>query len=187
MITNKKDFKFYVQQDCLRNIGKERISMIMLAIHCFYGNDSYRAYKYLRALRKYEYALNCSQGVWGRLHMLIAKICWHRLGAKYNVNINPNVVGYGFRIPHLVGGVIINCKSVGSGCTANAGVVVGDNDRGEMAVIGNGVDLSVGCKVIGGVSIGDNVIVAPNTVVVKDVPSNVVVTGIPARILKYRD
>ena len=84
-------------------------------------------------------------------------------------------------------GVIINCKSVGCNCTVNAGVVVGNNNRGGMAVIGDNVDLCVGCKVIGDVTVGDNVIVAPNSVVVKDVPANAVVTGIPARILKFQE
>ena len=54
-----------------------------------------------------------------------------------------------------------------------------------MAIIENHVDLSIGCKVIGGVHIGNNVIVAPNSVVVKDIPDNAIVTGIPAQILKY--
>lgn len=54
-------------------------------------------------------------------------------------------------------------------------------------MIGNNVDLSVGCKVIGGVNIGDNVIVAPNTVVVKDIPANAIVSGVPAQILKYQE
>lgn len=91
-----------------------------------------------------------------------------------------------FASPIWWGGVIINAQSVGNYCTANAGVIVGDNNRGEKAVIGDWVDLSIGCKVIGGVSIGDNVIVAPNSVVVKDVPANAIVTGIPAKILKYQ-
>lgn len=56
-----------------------------------------------------------------------------------------------------------------------------------MAVIGNNVDLTVGCKVIGGVHIGNNVIVAPNSVVVKDIPDCAVVSGVPARILKINE
>lgn len=38
----------------------------------------------------------------------------------------------------------------------------------------------------GGVKIGDNVTIAPNAVVVKDVPDNTVVGGIPAKILKLK-
>lgn len=56
-----------------------------------------------------------------------------------------------------------------------------------MATIGNNVDLTIGCKVIGGIKIGDNVTVAPNSVVVKDVPANAIVSGIPAKILKMKE
>ena len=52
-----------------------------------------------------------------------------------------------------------------------------------MDIIGNNVDMTIGSKIIGGVTIGSNVIVAPNSVVVKDVPDNAVVSGIPAKIL----
>ena len=55
-----------------------------------------------------------------------------------------------------------------------------------MAIIGNNVDMTIGSKIIGGVTIGSNVIVAPNSVVVKDVPDNAVVSGIPAKILSIR-
>jgi acetyltransferase-like isoleucine patch superfamily enzyme len=42
----------------------------------------------------------------------------------------------------------------------------------------------MGAKVYGGITIGSNVIVAPNSVVFKDVPSNCVVAGNPAKIIK---
>ena len=42
----------------------------------------------------------------------------------------------------------------------------------------------VGCKVIGKIKIGDNVIIGANAVVTHDVPDNVVVAGIPAKILR---
>lgn len=187
MIQSYFDYKEYLRQDALANIKSEKCGRFVLWLNCWYGNDRYRTLHYLRALRKYEYVLNCTSGAIGKLKRVIAKVRWHRLGMKYNININPNVVGYGFRISHLVGGVIINCQSVGNHCTANAGVIVGNNDKGGMASIGNNVKLLVGCKVIGSVHIGDNAIVAPNSVVVKDVPENVIVSGIPATILKMRD
>ena len=43
-----------------------------------------------------------------------------------------------------------------------------------------------GAKVLGGVTVGDNVVVGANAVVTRDVPSNSVVAGIPARIIRYR-
>ena len=54
----------------------------------------------------------------------------------------------------------------------------------DAPVIGDNVVISAGCKIIGKVNIGDNVIIAPNAVVVKDVPENCVVGGIPAQIIK---
>ena len=187
MIQSYSDYKEYLRQDSLANIQRENCGWFVLWLNCWYGNDRYRTLHYLKALRKYEYTLNCTSGAIGKLRRIVAKERWHRLGMKYNININPNVVGYGFCIPHLVGGVIINCQSVGNYCTANAGVIVGNNSKGSLAVIGNNVNLTVGSKVIGGVHIGDNVIVAPNSVVVKDVPDNAIVSGIPATILKMRE
>ena len=101
------------------------------------------------------------------------------------VHIPINVVGKGFRISHYVGGVIVNCFSIGNFCSVASGVVVGNKDtQKNRATIGNHVKLTLGVKIIGKVVIGDNVIVAPNSVVVKDVEPNSVVSGIPAKMIK---
>ena len=50
--------------------------------------------------------------------------------------------------------------------------------------IGNNVWIGTGAKIIGSLTIGDNVIVSANAVVTKSIPSNVVVAGVPARIIK---
>ena len=55
----------------------------------------------------------------------------------------------------------------------------------EVPVIGDNVIINAGAKIIGPVRIGDNVEIGANSVVVKDVPSNCVVAGIPARILRH--
>lgn len=96
--------RFYIKEDAKVNIKRERCNWLRLVLNVWYGNDSYRIYRYLKALRKYEYELNCATGFFRRFKVAYAKVCWHRIGARYNVNINPNVVGYGFRVPHLVGG-----------------------------------------------------------------------------------
>ena len=107
------------------------------------------------------------------------------MGLRYGIHIGPNAVGYGFWIPHFAGGVIIGCKSMGNYCLANGGVVVGNKDSDDnIPTIGDFVSLQIGCKVYGKINVGDNVIVAPNSVVYKDVPSNVAVSGVPAKIIK---
>lgn len=85
-------------------------------------------------------------------------------------------------------GVIVNCKSIGNNCKINSGVVVGSkHNNSQIAEIGNNVELAVGCKVIGKIKIGNNVVVAPNAVVVKDVPDNAIVGGVPAKIIKMKE
>ena len=84
-----------------------------------------------------------------------------------------------------MGGIIVNCKKVGENLTISSGCIIGKKGNNEnRAVLGNDVRLAIGSKVIGKVVIGDNVVVAPNSVVIKDVPSNVAVSGVPAIIIK---
>lgn len=52
-----------------------------------------------------------------------------------------------------------------------------------VPTIGNNVVLCAGAKIIGGVTIGDNVIVASNAVVTHDVPSGCIVAGVPAKVI----
>ena len=64
-------------------------------------------------------------------------------------------------------------------------MVVGNkNEKNNRPTIGNNVELTLGCKVIGKVTIGDGVIVAPNSVVIKDVPACCAVSGVPAKVIK---
>lgn len=54
----------------------------------------------------------------------------------------------------------------------------------EVPVIGDNVRISAGARILGPVRIGNNVIIGANAVVVKDVPDNCIVAGIPAKIIK---
>lgn len=77
---------------------------------------------------------------------------------------------------------------MGNYCAVNTNVLCGNKHTAEqIPTIGNNVDLTTGCKIIGAVTIGDNAVVAPNAVVVKDVPENAIVGGIPAKIIKFKE
>lgn len=104
MIRSKEDYKLYLKHDTNANIKREKCSWIRLKLNVWYGNDSYRFLEYLYAIRQYEYYLNCKHGFIGNLLKYLAKIRYHRIGKKLNVNINPNTVGFGLRCPHLVVG-----------------------------------------------------------------------------------
>lgn len=82
--------------------------------------------------------------------------------------------------------MIVNGRArIGKNLTIYPGVTVGASKSG-VPTIGDNVFLGLGSKVFGGITIGNNVIVAPNAVVTKDVPDNCVVAGVPARIIKDR-
>lgn len=98
-------------------------------------------------------------------------------------------VGRRFRIEHF-GGIIISGDAVfGDDCVIRNGVTVGLKYAGNPGspVIGNRVDVGAGAKILGKIRIGDDVLIGANAVVIRDVPSNCIAVGIPARILPRKD
>jgi serine O-acetyltransferase len=89
----------------------------------------------------------------------------------------------GFVIMHPVG-VVINSKvSGGKNIIIESGVVIGD-EKGQAPVLGSNIFIGAGAKIIGGISIGDNVKIGANAVVVKSVPDNSTAIGIPAKVIQ---
>jgi serine O-acetyltransferase len=81
---------------------------------------------------------------------------------------------------------VINAKKIGKNFTFRNGLTIGNknNDNTLLPSIGNNVEVGANVVIIGDIEIGDNVIIGAGAVVVKSVPSNVVVAGNPARIIK---
>lgn len=82
---------------------------------------------------------------------------------------------------------MVNQKArIGDYAIIYPGVIIGKKDN-KCPVIGHHCFIGAGSKILGGVKIGNNVTIAPNAVVVKDVPDNAVVGGVPAKIIKFKD
>lgn len=101
-------------------------------------------------------------------------------------------IGPGLFFPHTQG-TVIGAYAIGSNAIIYQGVTVGARDldftydEQHRPVLGDGVMLGAGAKVLGGIHLGDGVTVAANAVLLMSVPDHAVVGGIPAKILKTRN
>ena len=104
------------------------------------------------------------------------------------IEIHPAaMIGTGFFIDHGMGVVIGETAEVGDYVTLFQGVTLGGTgkERGKRhPTLGNHVVVGAGAKILGGIKIGDNVKIGANSVVLKNVPANSTVIGVPARIIK---
>lgn len=104
------------------------------------------------------------------------------------IEIHPGAkIGTGFFIDHGMGVVIGETAEVGDYVTLFQGVTLGGTgkERGKRhPTLGNHVVVGAGAKILGGIRIGDNVKIGANSVVLKTVPPNSTVIGVPARIIK---
>lgn len=83
-------------------------------------------------------------------------------------------------------GIVIHSKSViGENCIISQGVTIGGTSKKQgTPLIGNNVLIGAGAKILGPIKIGDNVVIGANSVVLSDIPSNSLVVGSPARVIK---
>lgn len=104
------------------------------------------------------------------------------------IEIHPGAnIGKGLFIDHGMGVVIGETSVVGDNVTIFQGVTLGGTgkERGKRhPTIGNNVVIGAGAKILGNINIGDNVNIGANAVVIRDVPPNSTVVGVPGRIAK---
>ena len=104
------------------------------------------------------------------------------------IEIHPGAkIGKGLFIDHGIGVVIGETSIIGDNVLLYQGVTLGGTglEKGKRhPTIGNNVVIGAGAKILGNITIGDNSYIGANAVVIKDVPSNSTVVGVPGRITK---
>lgn len=142
----------------------------------------YKPYtRYMWYFRHYQFASNKFSRLFWKIMLLRAKF-------KTGVQIPAGTrIGRGFRMLHW-GNVVVHPNAViGDNCNIAEGVLVGESYvRGKVGVptIGNNCCLFANSIVVGGIKLGDNVLVAPGAFVNFDVPDNCIVMGNPGKIIQ---
>lgn len=121
---------------------------------------------------------------------LIPEMIMFRTMRKYGCEIAPYAtIGGGLFLPHSLGIVIGHGVIIGENCEIFQNVTIGSNRKSKggqlMPIIGNNVSINTGAVVVGPINVGDNVIIGANSYVDKDIQSNVVIAGNPAKIIRY--
>ena len=118
---------------------------------------------------------------------VLPKLIYYLNYLLFNSSVPSEVkIGKGSKFSYGGIGLVIHQRTViGENCTIGQGITIGGRSKEyEVPIIGDSVYMGAGCRILGPINIGDNVIIAPNSVVLKDIPSNSMVAGIPAIIKK---
>ncbi|BCR05363.1 serine acetyltransferase [Desulfuromonas versatilis] len=103
------------------------------------------------------------------------------------IEIHPGAkIGKGFFIDHGMGVVIGETAEIGDNCTLYHGVTLGGTSWAKEKrhpTLGNNVVVGSGAKILGPFTVGDDSKVGSNSVVVKEVPPNSTVVGVPGRVV----
>jgi serine O-acetyltransferase len=103
------------------------------------------------------------------------------------IEIHPGAkIGKGLFIDHGMGVIIGETTEIGDNCTIYQGVTLGGTgkDKGKRhPTIGNNVLIGAGAKVLGPFAVGDNSKIAANAVILREVPPNSTVVGVPGRVV----
>ena len=106
------------------------------------------------------------------------------------IEIHPGaVIGRRFFIDHGMGVVIGETAIIGDDCMLYHGVTLGGTTWDKVKrhpTLKNGVVIGAGAKILGPITLGNNVRVGSNSVVVRSINDNETVVGIPGRIVRQK-
>lgn len=171
-----KEFRYYLHEDLKYTGGKP-----IKTFFCRYLFEPGFKYSFWMRLTRLFWLRG---GYWFLAPRVILKHYEHKFHFEisYKAQIGPGLI-----IGHQGAIIVTSDTVIGKNCFLRPGVVFGKKQTEDLhgCVVGDNVNFGIGSKMIGKLNIGDNVYVGANAVVAKDVPSNCVVAGVPARVIRY--
>ena len=159
---------------------KDRDPAIKSTMEVFLYPSFWAILKYRRAHKLYL-----------KKHFYRARRISQKAARKTGIEIHPGAtIGKGLFIDHGHGVVIGETAILGDNVTLYQGVTLGGTGKEQgkrHPTIGNNVLIGAGAKILGSFTIGDNCKIGAGSVVLKDVPSNSTVVGVPGRIIIRND
>lgn len=176
-----RQFRDLIKSDVYRQTvgSKGRLSFWK----CLITNPWFKAVYYFRICQYLK-----SNRIWKFTIYPLFLFLRFRNSLRFGIEIDLSMdIGPGFRVEHF-GGIFLSPKTkIGRNCSISYGVVMGylprGINKGYPVSIGDNVYIGPGAKIIGNIKVGNNVVIGANSVVTKDIPDNVTVFGVPARVV----
>ena len=154
--------------DCYRYTGKRNLSTVLIEV-----------------IKNHEFRFVFLLRLSGTKLGFLFKIPFRISSQNHGIDISPKTsIGPGFYVGHAWG-ITINPRAIlGKNINIHKGATIGRTNRGQLKgvpIIGNNVSIGINATIVGGIHIGDDVMIAPNSYINRDVPSHTVVMGNPAQ------
>lgn len=179
IIKTKDDLKLCLEGDLARYGTKPKWWSVFLFDERWMVYSCIRNWRYLNYYRNNKHWYNLPAYLY---HYLVQM----RYALKQHINIQTKDVDPGFYFVHPGFFRVNPDVHIGKNATVLPNVLIGrrrPTTDPEPVVIGDNVYIATGVTILGPVKIGNNVTIAANSVVIKDIPDNCVVSGVPAKII----
>ena len=178
-IRTKKELHFYIMADRIMNgYTANKTLKDYIKVLVFKKEPIMDYLRCMRCLCYYEHKTS----ILDRLLYLYYRRLYNKYELKLRVHIDENTCGYGIVVPHADSFRIGGHNSIG-----NYAVIQGHSYMtGSNCKVGDGLYLAIGSKMVGPLTLGDNVTVAANSLVNKSFGSNVLLAGSPATVKRQQ-
>ena len=174
MIRSKEELHAFIEHDA-KATGRDKLTA------SFFGDELWKYQLSMRKLDYYHHAKKRNPFV--SLLYAYYRCRFHRLSVMLGLSIPYDVCGKGLAIPHY-GCIVINQTArIGENCRILDGVNIGaTNGMNQAPKIGNNVFIGSGAKIIGDITVADDVAIGANAVVTRSITEEGTTwAGIPAK------